>query len=304
MRVLIAIDGSQGGFEAVKQAAALLSPTQDQIVLYYSPPRMKNGAGTLEENFRDRAAGALANACFDEAKALLPSALSSITETYVGEDPPARDIPIAAKAWNANLIVVGARGLGPIKRLLLGSVSRAVVHSAEVPVLIVRPRRLPESPLKVLLACENAQGVARAGQVLQQFTWPAHSQGRLMSVIDPMFAGEIPKWLEERARSADAEAMSRAWVLEHEAELKTKTTEMSDCLTLLPAPFQGQPPLIVEGHPGDRILESAIQEAAELIVVGTRHLGGISRLLLGSTSQAVLAHASCSVLVIPQPEAT
>lgn len=302
MRVFIAIDGSKGGFEAVKQVALLLSPAQDKIALYYSPPRVTDDAGTLEEHFLDRAVAALANACFDEAKSMLPAGLAAVTETIIGKDSPSREIPEAAKNWQAELIVVGARGLGPIQRLLLGSVSRAVVHSAEVPVLVTRPRRTADAPLKVLVARETVKGVEQGAQILKQFSWPAGTQGKLLSVIQPMFAGKVPKWLEDQARSADVEAMSRVWVEGHEAERNAKVAEMTNALAMLPLFFQVQPPLVVEGHPADCILEAATQESADLLVVGTRQQGGLSRLLLGSTSETVLTNAACSVLLIPYRE--
>jgi nucleotide-binding universal stress UspA family protein len=56
--------------------------------------------------------------------------------------------------------------------------------------------------------------------------------------------------------------------------------------------------LIWEGDPGDSIIEAAEAEGADLIVIGSRTLGPIGRLLLGSVSSHVLAHARCPVLVL------
>ena len=44
----------------------------------------------------------------------------------------------AAKAMNADLVVIGSRGLGGVKELLLGSVSNAIVHGSKIPVLITK----------------------------------------------------------------------------------------------------------------------------------------------------------------------
>lgn len=48
----------------------------------------------------------------------------------------------------------------------------------------------------------------------------------------------------------------------------------------------------------EAILEEASKEAVNVIVVGTRGLGGFRKLLLGSVSNAILSHATCSVLVV------
>jgi len=52
------------------------------------------------------------------------------------------------------------------------------------------------------------------------------------------------------------------------------------------------------GHPVDRIISAAHDEHADLIVMGSRGLGGFTRLLLGSVSEGVLRHAHCPVLSV------
>lgn len=52
------------------------------------------------------------------------------------------------------------------------------------------------------------------------------------------------------------------------------------------------------GHPVDMITHIAQEERSDLIVMGTRGLGGFERLLLGSVSDGVLHHAHCPVLVV------
>ena len=53
----------------------------------------------------------------------------------------------------------------------------------------------------------------------------------------------------------------------------------------------------LDGNPAELLAE--FSTAVDLVVVGSRGRGGFSGLLLGSTSQAVLSHASCPVLVAP-----
>jgi nucleotide-binding universal stress UspA family protein len=73
-------------------------------------------------------------------------------------------------------------------------------------------------------------------------------------------------------------------------------------LQALPAPAR---PLrlrtvVAVGAPADEILKAARRPAADLIVIGTRGKGGVARLLLGSTAEAVLRRARIPVLAVPQ----
>ena len=58
--------------------------------------------------------------------------------------------------------------------------------------------------------------------------------------------------------------------------------------------------LVVEGHPANVLIEAS--DRAEMIVIGTRGLGGFRGALLGSVSSAVSQHAKCPVLVVPHAE--
>lgn len=59
--------------------------------------------------------------------------------------------------------------------------------------------------------------------------------------------------------------------------------------------------LVWEGDPAESILEAAIAEAADLIVLGSRRIGRVRRLLLGSVSTRVARDAACQVVVVPKP---
>jgi len=56
-----------------------------------------------------------------------------------------------------------------------------------------------------------------------------------------------------------------------------------------------------EGKPADQILAAAREWEADVIVVGTHGRSGVSRLVLGSTAEAVVRHAPCLVLVVKPP---
>jgi nucleotide-binding universal stress UspA family protein len=57
-------------------------------------------------------------------------------------------------------------------------------------------------------------------------------------------------------------------------------------------------PHVIEGRPADRLL--SIAHGADLLVVGTRGLGGFRGLLLGSVSHQLVSHATCAVVIVPE----
>ena len=59
--------------------------------------------------------------------------------------------------------------------------------------------------------------------------------------------------------------------------------------------------MVVQGSPKDAILKEADEFGADLIVVGSQGKGAVSRFLLGSVSQSMALHASCSVLIVRKP---
>ncbi len=56
---------------------------------------------------------------------------------------------------------------------------------------------------------------------------------------------------------------------------------------------------VVDGNPVQVLLNAARDHDADLIVVGSRGMGGFPELLLGSTSTQVSQHSKCPVLIVP-----
>jgi len=298
MKVLFGVDGSPGGFAAVQQGGRLMDPARDQAVLYYTPPQIHARDATPE--ICERARTALADAIFAEARADLPEGLRDTAATIVGQQHPRQGLLIAAEEAQAGLIAVGARGVGRMEKLLLGSVSWSVVRSSHIPVLVVRQAESspPQTPFRVLLAYDGSDSGEEASRFAGQLRWPADTSIAAMTVIESMLAGAVPTWLEEKARSADAEAMAQAWVREHEEEKQHKQEELSQFCRTLPAVFQAAKTIVAEGHPAEQILRLIGAERSNLVVLGAHGVGAIERFLIGSTSERVLAHAPCSVLVV------
>ena len=294
MKVLIAIDGSAASLDAVAFAGRLVDPAADEVAVYFSPLELER---KLPGSPRAMVDGAVA-AIIDEAKRQLPEACAPKVKPLHSSQAPAVGILEAAASWHADLVVVGARGMGTVERLLLGSVSRAVLHGAHLPVLVVRNAAPTGRGLHVL-ACHHEKSAAAVAKTLGMLHWPASTRGHVIGVAESMLAGPLPTWLEKRARDPDTAAIAKAWQQEHAAEVSDLAGRLAAFKQSLPAAFHAAQPIVVEGNPGEKIIAAAKADGDDLIVVGRTPTDALSRWLLGSTSEAVLVHAHASVLLVP-----
>lgn len=144
--VLIATDGSDGANEAIRFLLSLPLVRNTKVRLLSavestpypaSAPKMIRAQlkGMIAQLERERRAQV--EKVLDRAARELKTKVTRLTRSMpIGH--PAREIVAAAASFDADLVVVGARGLGGMKRLLLGSVSERVLHHARCPVLIVK----------------------------------------------------------------------------------------------------------------------------------------------------------------------
>jgi nucleotide-binding universal stress UspA family protein len=119
-----------------------------------------------------------------------------------------------------------------------------------------------------------------------------------MSVIESFLAGEVPYWLANLARSQESQAMAEAWMREHQEDREAKRRELVELQQSLPPTFSAGEPLVAEGHPAEQILDAITREKVHLAVVGAQGKNAWQRYVLGSTSDALLTHAPCSVLIV------
>ncbi|HVU77855.1 MAG TPA: universal stress protein [Gaiellaceae bacterium] len=142
--IVVGVDGSEGGASALEFAAeeAALRKTPLRIVAAWEIPVAAYGAGSLAPPLDPATFDAFREAAekvADEAAATVQRLQPSLeVETHVAAGQPA--VALIEQGAAADLIVVGRRGLGGFKSLLLGSVSQQVVHHAGCPVVVVQQR--------------------------------------------------------------------------------------------------------------------------------------------------------------------
>jgi nucleotide-binding universal stress UspA family protein len=142
--VVVATDGSRGAEAAVAAGARVARTLGTTAVLAYVRPSLGPlGDPYYQEKLSEQMAHA--RAAIERANELLAQEGVDAEEEIL-EGSAADRVVELARARNAPLIVVGSRGLGAVAGALLGSVSSAIIHRADRPVLVVpRPDGTNES---------------------------------------------------------------------------------------------------------------------------------------------------------------
>ena len=144
-KILVATDASAASNRAVSEAAYLASIHEAELLILHvirdmqlpaqmkKVPELEAFANTREDILRQVAENILLEA---EAKAKSEGAKK--VQTAIGSGDPATSVIGFAKRRSIDTIVIGTRGLGKVKGLFMGSVSRKIVNNAEANCLIVR----------------------------------------------------------------------------------------------------------------------------------------------------------------------
>jgi nucleotide-binding universal stress UspA family protein len=306
MKVLVGVDGSSNSFAAVAFVGRLIAPDRDELMLFFATPSMTFDDERLDPAVEERARSVLSRAVLDAALERLPPQWRAKARQNEIIGPPGPSLLAAASEYSADLIAVGFRGTSSIiEQFILGSVSRAVLKSAKVPVLVVKaqgeealkagdPSR---SEFEVLAAYDPADRAEPIVNSLQLFTWPDNAQLYVMTVVRPMFLADLPDWVQIQPRDPDVAAMADEWKKEHEQNLGAARDELERFRKLLAPCFMRGSVIVAEGRPAEQIVAKAEELGIDLIVLGAPHGGRLERLFIGSTTESVLASAACSVLV-------
>jgi nucleotide-binding universal stress UspA family protein len=290
MKLLLATDGSPCSDAVVREVYARPWPPGTKVTVLavaHIPFPLEVGEtcdmGRVVKELAPRVAERAAELLREHAPELL-------VEHKLAVDLPKRAIIDEAEHSMPDLIFVGSHGHGAMHRFLMGSVSHAVLLHAPCSVEVVRaprPRQDKTTPMKVLLATDGSpcsDGVVRE---VRSRPWPAGSEIKVVTAIDTSISGD-PYWtdvmlaelIDQQRREAPLLVGRAAEALRSRAGGPKVTTE------------------VLHGHPSAAVIEHAERWEADLIFVGSHGYKAVSRMLLGSVSNAVALHAPCSVEIV------
>lgn len=278
--VVVGIDGSDRCRLALKWAADEARRRGSTLKVMYAqlhPP--EHPPAWYEPGDSEGSPG---QAVVDDAVGLVATRHPSLTvQGEVVEWPAA--LVLTSVSRDADLLVVGARGLGGFKELLLGSVSDQCVQYAHCPVAVVHgasedPSYESAEP-RLVVGIDGSPGSARA------LRWALHEARIRSAAVEAVFAWHYPalhaglRGPTDKYRTA-ADLMvesATSWAADWEPDVPFRAT----------APAEAAVPALIDASRG-----------ADLLVVGSQGQGGFHDALLGSVAHQSARHATCPVVVV------
>jgi nucleotide-binding universal stress UspA family protein len=218
-------------------------------------------------------------------------------EPILLEGHPSTRIAEVADDLDVDIVVVATHGRGAVQRFFLGSVTNELLHTLKRPLLIVREgsragRDTGGDELKlekIVVGCDFSADGELALSVASSLAQELQAELTLLHVLEPPAYQDLTP--STRALAEDLRAAVRSAVEGRLAALvDAETRSWARVRTVM-----------ASGKPSAEIVKFAADESADLIVVGSSGMGPIGRLLVGSTAEAVVRHATIPVLVVREP---
>ncbi|GAA1226877.1 universal stress protein [Prauserella halophila] len=280
--VVVGTDGSEGAERALDWAT-------DMAVLSNRPLRIVH-AFTYVQGFYGGdlpASPEVYRAMEDEGRTFMDDARTRVTarapELRVETDMLLQgSVPMLVdESERASMLVVGTSGRGGFTGMLVGSTSVSLTAHAHCPVVVVRGDSEAASDGPVVVGVDGS-GVSTAAVTM------AFREASLLGA--PLVA--VHAWADveyEPGLPEMAEGSSRE---------QSEQIVLSEALAGMPEryPDVRVERVVVPGKPRQQLLERAA--GARLLVAGSRGRGGFRGMLLGSTSQALIHHAACPVMIV------
>jgi nucleotide-binding universal stress UspA family protein len=273
-RLIVAVDNRSPSMHALKQAFGI---ARDPIrVISVAPPyegdlRMV-GVSDIESLLRGPCDKAIR-----EAEALARKEGAAIQTACVFGEPHAAIVE-TAQDEHCDLIVLGKQGPDLLELALANSITGRVIAQSPVDVLVV-PEGAEIRWNRILLATDGSGFSQKATERAMALARHHHAELGVVSALDlnPEFYAEAPALAERLAQEAN--------------ECVLEVRQKAEALGLKPSCS------VRQGDAYKAILESAREQQADVIVLGSHGRKGLKRWFMGSVTEQVINHARCPVLV-------
>lgn len=283
-KILLATDGSEDAALAARAAIDLSGKTGAELHVVHA---WQSVPSARFESFIRARLEQEAEELLAEQEKLVEAGGGKIAGTHLRRGSAVDEILDLAEELEVELIVMGSRGMGPVKRLVMGSVSEGVVHHARCPVLVLRGGQAAWPPSRVVIGDDGSDDAKKAAHLAAKIGKPSGAAALLVRAYprlpetDPEGRALDPRMVDDELRREKRALQARATEVEGASGLRPRAR-------------------ISVGDAAACLIEAAEEAAPEraLIAVGSRGLGSVQRLRVGSVSTKVLRASRGPVLVV------
>jgi nucleotide-binding universal stress UspA family protein len=284
-RILLATNGSEDVARATEAAVDLSTKSGSELHLVHvwhdvpGPYAHKFVRGELRRQGQE---------ILDEQVQKIEASGGTVAKAHLRGGRTSDEIVALSDELGVGLLVVGSRGLGTMRRILMGSHSEEIVHHAHVPVLVVKRGESAWPPARLIVGEDFSEDAKRAAEIAASIGALYGSQ-LLLLYANPDLP-EAPPGEEPSSAIGESSEMR----VREEGTLQNRADELDGILGSRPEVR------LSGGSPAPVILEEAQRESPPaLIAVGSRGLAGLTRTRLGSVSTKVVTTAPGPVLLCP-----
>ncbi len=265
-QLLLATDGSDVSAGAVRVALHMTSRCGSHLTVMHMAPTLPQYAMFNPTGVQQ--AEETGGAVLSEVERQAGTACVNCVPVLRYGDEPVREIVSQAEESQADLVIMGRRGVHWLERLMLGEAAARVVGHVHCSVVVV-PKESGIWEKGILLAVDGSRfadaAAVAAGQLARRCGLPVTvlsvcANDDIQCDLVQTMADRVRDLLRQEGVAADS--------------------------------------VVREGNPAQTIVAAAAENDCDLIVVGNQGRSGLDRLLMGSVSQQVVIQAKCPVMVV------
>jgi nucleotide-binding universal stress UspA family protein len=271
-KTLLATDGSEDAAQATQAATDLASRSGSELHVVHV---WHDVPGPYRHGYVKRELRRQGQEILDEQVRKIEEAGGTVAQAHLRGGRTSDEVIELAEELDVDLLVVGTRGLRGMRRILIGSHSDEIVHRSRRTVLVVRRGDNVWPPSRVVAGDDFSEDARRAAGL-------AANLGKLFG------ARMLLLHVEPQLSQESGEAVGQA-----EGKLEDRARELEAILEERPQTR------VVAGDPAEVLVDAAQEEGPTLVAVGSRGLGTLERVRLGSVSTKVIRAGLEAVLVYP-----
>ncbi|MGC4009163.1 MAG: universal stress protein [Pseudomonas sp.] len=233
-----------------------------------------------------------------QVRMMLEARLVELTELggtcpklLVERGDPNQKILAAARNQNCEMLVMGAHRKSVLRDIFVGTTVERVLRSGQLPVLVVNQPAAGQYR-DLLIALDTSSASAHAVEVANDLGMLEGAVRRGVYAFSPLakgmmqYSGVSEERIDEFVSSESRQAVDELKKFLHDQHLEDRIDEQ----------------LVAVGLPGNVLQRMVDKHRPDLLVMGTRGMGGVKRALIGSVADYALRELDCDILVVP-PEA-